>query len=65
MTKDEFVDWYRDIRTQEVMSRLKDVKEDCTEALCNGKAQESQYFYGYYVGKIQGLNEFILIQYED
>jgi len=66
ITKEEFNNWKDNIVTQTVFNELIQIREGLKEALGNGAslakdAPSTEYF----VGRIQGINEILNIEYEE
>jgi len=64
--KAEFQEWLDSKVTQFVMDELKGRKESCQESLSNGATLDMAGISSTesVVGRIQGLNDFLLIEYE-
>jgi hypothetical protein len=67
MTKTEFVEWKNHPTTVEVFRLLTAARDDYKEFLANGGTvvKDSNVSTEMLVGRIQGLNDFLLIQYEE
>lgn len=66
ITKEEFLNWKENKVTQMVMQELQQVKEDLKEILGNGGSLgKDSPATEYFVGRIQGINEVLNIDYEE
>lgn len=67
MTKTEYLEWKNHPTTVEVFKALTQARDDLKEYLANGGTlnKQSPVSTEFVVGRIQGLNEILLIEYEE
>lgn len=66
-SKAEFEVWKNDPVTKYIVSVLEETKTDVSNFLCNGGTlnKNSPMTTDYIVGRIQGLNDFLNVEYEE
>jgi len=67
ITKESYNSWKENEVTEFVVNQLKELKENRTEFLARGGtlSSDAQVSTDFIVGYIQGLNEFLNIEYEE
>jgi hypothetical protein len=67
ITKEEFKDWYTSKVTKLVLDQLRTLREELKEYIGNGGTlrKDSVISTEYAVGRIQGLNDVLGIQFEE
>lgn len=66
-SKEEFEEWMQSNVTQYVRHLIQETQDNVKEFLCNGGTlnKNQPLTTDYVVGRIQGLNDFLLIKYEE
>lgn len=67
ISKEEFKEWYGNKVTQFVIAKLTAERDGFMFSLANGRTivKDPDFTTEYAVGRIQGINDFVLIEYED
>ena len=67
ISKEEFKEWYGNKVTQFVLAKLAAERDGFMFSLANGRTivKDPEFTTEYAVGRIQGINDFVLIEYED
>ena len=67
ITKEQFAEWRNSAVTVEVMKLIEQQRDDIVEFLANGGTlnKSSAVSTDFVVGRIQGLNELLNIEYEE
>ena len=67
ITKEEFKEWYNSTITQFILSKLTSERDRWMFYMANGNTirKDSEWTTDFVVGRIQGLNDFLLVQYEE